>query len=437
MGRLAITLVLGLAFVDEPRAVNPSTPTRRPAPHASGETGRWGWLTDPRSAVLLTLGAAAVFGGGRKLIRGMQARRAAARLAEADVTPEEILDAARHGREGLMDLFRLLATAPDAPRRDAAGRALALLWKRDELVAEEEKAIVRRGFSATWRARRRYPRDLAVPIPIRVDYGVPFLRIGEGEVGPDDLAWSHRITGAQRVSLEEPSPFKVGAGLAAFAIDPADFAGNGPHKLVLQARVRTADFVAGRDPDFAVPSDKLKPRVPDVTPVGWELELPHIPFSFELDPDLRVDALLAPDDEARRTAMSRSVSLSAAPTSDDPPVFLPLTGDLMLRDPPMLRVAAPLPCDLAHAAFVEFEGVPGRFAAGEVVASGSDTPNSRDFPLAFEALLPPGLIERSGEVRLRAILEVDPHRGWAAPDIRSIWPGTIVTEWATARVVRR
>ena len=436
MGRLAVALLLGLALADDPRPVNPSTPTRRPIARTSEEPGRWGWLTDPRSAVLLLLGAAAVFGGGRKLIQGMQARRAAARLAEADVTPEEIADAARYGREGLMDLFRLLGTAPDAPRRDAAGHALAALWKRDELVAEEEKAIVRRGFSATWRARRRYPRGLAVPIPIHVDYGVPFLRHGEGEVGPDDLAWSHRISGAQRVSLEEPSPFKVGPGLAAFAIDPADFPGNGPHKLVLQARARTAEFVAPatRDADFATPD---KPRGSDVAATGWELELPHIPFSFELDPDLRVDALLAPDDDARRAAMSRAVSLQPAPLGDGPPRFVPLTVDLMLGELPTLHVATRLPSDIAHAAFVEFEGVPGRFAAGSVVAGGSDTVGDRDFPLSLEALLPPGLIERPGEVRLRAILEADPHRGWADPDIRSIWPGTIVTDWATARVVRR
>ena len=60
-----------------------------PPPRAPGRArGAGGWLTDPRSTVLLTLGAAAVFGGGRKLVHGMQARKAQSRLAEADVTPE-------------------------------------------------------------------------------------------------------------------------------------------------------------------------------------------------------------------------------------------------------------------------------------------------------------------------------------------------------------
>ncbi len=407
----AIALALTLVLADEAAPANPSTPTRRPAPRAEPE-GR-GWLTDPRSAVLLTLGAAAVFGGGRKLLHGMQARKAQSRLAEADVTPDEIAGAARFGRDGLIDLFRLLETAPDAPRREAAGRALAALWKRDELVAEEEKAIVRRGFSATWRARRRYPRDLAAAIPIRVEYGVPFLRDGEGEVTPSDLAWSHRITGAERASLEEFSPWRRGPGVAAFSIDPADFTGTGSHRLVLQARARTEGL-----------SD------------SWELDVPHIPFTFELDPQLRVDALLAPLDGAREAAMNGAVSLGSTHAPDNTPRFVPLNDDLVLRDPPALIVTAPMPCDLAHAVSVEFEGIPGRFAAGEAVVVGQGT-REVSIPLELRSPLPPGVVERPGEIRIRAILEADPHRGWADLDVRSLWPGTIVTDWAAARVVRR
>ena len=264
-----------------------------------------------------------------------------------------------------MDLFRLLDTAPDAARRDAAGRALASLWKRDELVAEEEKAIVRRGFSATWRARRRYPGDLAAPIPIRIEFGVPFLREADGEVGPDVLAWSHRIGGTERASLEESSPWTPGPGLASFVIDPSDFPGAGPHRLVLQARIRTLGFEPRRDPElFADALKKPNAPRPDVPTDGWELDLPHIPFSFELDPNLRVDALLAPLDEAREAWIHQAVSLRPVPTSDDaPPRFVALNADLLLRDPPALTVATSLPCDLAHAVFLEFEGVPGRFAA--------------------------------------------------------------------------
>ena len=95
-----------------------------------------------------------------------------------------------------MELFRILGTADDPGLRDAAGVALARLWAKDQLIVEEEKAIVARGYAVTWRARRRYPRRLAAPIPVEVTYGVPFLRAGEGGVGPERVEWSHRILGA-------------------------------------------------------------------------------------------------------------------------------------------------------------------------------------------------------------------------------------------------
>jgi len=38
---------------------------------------------------------------------------------------------------------------------------------------------------------------------------------------------------------------------------------------------------------------------------------------------------------------------------------------------------------------------------------------------------------------MRVILSADPDKGWADPEIRSIWPGRIVTDWVDIRVVRR
>jgi hypothetical protein len=416
MGRLALLIALSSApAVDSISVANPSTPTRPPAP--SREPGGWGWLTDPRSAVLLTLASVLLIGGGRKLLMTLEARRASARLAEPDVTEEEILGSARHGREGLIDLFRLLGTAADAPRREAAGRAIAALWKQDNLIAEEEKALVRRGFSVDWKARRRYPRGLSVPTPIHVDYGVPFLRDLDGEVGPGDLAWSHRIIGAERASLEEYSPWVKGGRGVSFAINPGDFSTNGPHRLVLQVRVKTEGLT---DP--------------------WEIELPHFPFSFEFDPILDVDALLATPDESRSDRFASAVGLRSLGTGNDVHRDVVLADDFLLRDPPTLFVSTPLPCDLAHAIHIEFEGVAGRYPAGSVVVSGQGLGGEavdRSFPIDLDKQLPAGAIDRPGEVRLRAILTADPQTGWANPDVRSIWPGTITTDWATARVVRR
>jgi hypothetical protein len=35
------------------------------------------------------------------------------------------------------------------------------------------------------------------------------------------------------------------------------------------------------------------------------------------------------------------------------------------------------------------------------------------------------------------LLTADPDRGWADPDVRSIWPGTIATDWIDVAIVRR
>jgi hypothetical protein len=398
--RLAILGLLGQA----------ARPARR-------RTGRG--LGDPRNGVLFLLAAVLLLGGGRRWLQGLRARRAVERLGADDVAPEDVEAMADHGRAGLMDLFRLLTKAPRPEVRDAAGRTLAALWARDQLIPEEEKAIVARGFLATWRARRRYPRAMRIPIPIAVSYGVPFLREGDDGVTPGQLEWSHRVAGAERASLESSSPWRAGPGLVEFAIDPRDFPTPGPHRLVLQARVRTRGLTD-----------------------SWELDLPHIPFTFEFDSHLAIDALLTLPDDTRAAAIARAVRLEPASPPGEEPRFVALDRDFALRDPPSLVVQTPLPCDLAHALEIEFEGLSHRFTAGSIVVSGQGSPGDepaagRRFDLNPDASLPPGAIERPGEFRLRALLTADSQLAWADPDVRSAWPGTIITDWVPVRVVRR
>jgi hypothetical protein len=38
---------------------------------------------------------------------------------------------------------------------------------------------------------------------------------------------------------------------------------------------------------------------------------------------------------------------------------------------------------------------------------------------------------------MRVALEAMPERGWADPEIRSIWPGRTQTNWTTVEIVRR
>ena len=306
----------------------------------------------------------------------------------------------------------------------AAGRALARLWRDDQLVAEEEKAVVRRGFAVTWGARRRYPRGLHAEIPFSATCGVPFLTDDRASVRPEDLEWSHRIVGARRAALEEFTPWKPGRCEVTFAIVPDDFPENGPHRLVLQARVRTVGLSG-----------------------SWEFELPHVPFSFDFDPILRLDAILTLSDATRDEAMARAIRLEPCPGKDEGPARLvPLGGEWVLRNPPRLAVDTPLPSDLAHAATLEFEGAAGRFPAGPLIVSGqglsprggdASTSTTRRFDVHPIGPIPPGVIDRPGARRVRVHLAADAQLGWADPDIRSVWPGTIATNWVEAEIIRR
>lgn len=376
-----------------------------------------GWLREPRNAVLAALAGLVAVGGGRRVLQWWRARSAVEELSAENVAPETIAAAALHGRAALFELFRILGSAETEAQRSAAGRALSVIWKRDDLIPEEEKALVRRGYSVTWRARRRYPRGLLAPIPIVVHYGVSFLRDdGEG-VAPENLEWSHRLVGTRRADLETFSPWVPGPGRAEFTVFPGDFETNGPHRLVLEAKVRTVGLTG-----------------------TWELDLPHMQFQFEFDPRLTVDALLAAPDEARGDALARSIRLERVADQPGSPSLLNLNDAFALRNPPALAVGTPLPFDLAHTLELEVDGVPGRFAAGAVVVSGqgtNDAAGTQRVPLALQGPLPFDAIERPGLRRLRLILTADPHRGWADPDVRSLWPEAITTDWVDAEILRR
>ena len=396
-----------------PRPPGPNQTPPQPHPRA----GWTDYLRDPRSAVLAFLVSVFLIGGGRKVLQGIRARRLVAALGGSSPVVADVEAAPEHGRAGLIDLFRLLGTADRPEVRDAAGRALARLWRADELIVEEEKAVVRRGYAATWHARRTYPRALAVPIPIRVEFGVPFLVDQAGAVGPEHLVWSYRLLGTGRASLEEWTEAAPGVPSARFALIPDDFATLGPHRLALHARVRTVGLTD-----------------------TWELDLPHIPFSFEFDPHLAVDALLTLPDAARATRFAGAVGLVArdeAATDSAPP--LALGDDLVLRDPPSVQLRGPLPCDLAHRLGVEFEGVLGTFGAGSVVAVAADLADGlvATVPLGAVEDFSPDAIDRPGPCRLRVVLTADPSLGWGDPAVRSVWPDSITTGWVDGKIIRR
>ncbi|MDB5351617.1 MAG: hypothetical protein JWN86_2864 [Planctomycetota bacterium] len=382
------------------------------------ESGWTGWLTDSRNGVFVVLALALFLGGGRKVFQAMRARKAVAELEGDRPNLAAISEAPSHGRAAVMELFRLLGSSSDRTIRDAAGQALAVLWKADELIPEEEQALVTRGLVVNWFARRRYPRSLDPPIPIVVEFGLPFLaRDGVG-VGPDSLEWSYRILGANRASLETFGSWVPGEGRAAFMVNPRDFPTNGPHRLVLHARVRTTGLTT-----------------------IWERELPQVPFSFEFDPILNLDALFTLPDASREAAIIDAISLVQWGSNAGESEYVSLGEEFALRNPPALRILGPLPCDLAHAMVLEIEGASGPIAIGDVVLVGNKLSQQgvvvkcRSMP-GFQASPLQGLT-CPGKSRGRLVLTPDAHRAWANPEIRSVWPGSLATEWTTIEVVRQ
>ena len=400
------------------------TPVRRLGPRAGRDVSGRRWLSEPKTAVWVALGAVVLIGGGRKLASWWQARKAVARLGVPGVTLVEIEAVAEYGRAGIYELLRIFSSSTSEQERQAAGRALARLWRLDQLVAEEEQAVVRRGYTVTWHARRRYPRACAPKFRSRSTYEVPFLKDGNHRVGPANLEWSHRVLGARRAAIEEFSPWAPGRGRIEFTIFPGDFETNGPHRLVLQTRIRTAGLTD-----------------------SWQIEPPQVPFNFEFDPVLRLDAIMTLPDVARDQSVTRAIKLeSDGAGGGGVASYLSLGEEWTIRNPPRLVVATPLSCDLAHTISVEFEGIAGRFAGGRLVVSGqgqshpagtSPETQLRRFELGPVTPLPPGAIERPGPRRMRTWLEADPGSGWADPDIRSIWPGQTQTNWVEVEIMRR
>ena len=228
------------------------------------------------------------------------------------------------------------------------------------------------------------------------------------------------MTGTRRARLEAFSPWKPGPGRLEFTVVPMDFEGAGPHQLSLQARVRTAGLTD-----------------------TWELELPHVPFSFELDPLLRTDALLTLPDADRGEAIEGSIRLVAG-GGDSPdgkePRLLNLDPEFTLQHPLRVEVKTPLTCDLAHRVILEIEGIPHRFDAGKLVISGQrGEPGEKveEIEVGPFTQSETPVVPRPGLFPCRLILAADAELGWADPGIRSIWPGTITTEWQGAEVIRR
>ena len=77
------------------------------------------------------------------------------------------------------------------------------------------------------------------------------------------------------------------------------------------------------------------------------------------------------------------------------------------------------------------------FAQRQTAISGGEPATTRRYPLRLVDEVAPEQLDRPGMRRIRAVLTADPDRGWGEPGVRSIWPGTIISDWVEVAVVRR
>jgi hypothetical protein len=398
---------------------NPSTPVRRPGMRERSTDERAGGrFNDPRRWVFIAVVGFLAIGGGRKWLTGRRGRAMADKLAENTASPEEILSSAKFGRIVVHDLFRAMSEAPTPEHRLAATESLVALWKADELIPEEEKAIVNRSLFVDWQIRRKYPKGLRGPIGIRVRYGMPTLANASLNAWlHEHLRWSHRVTGTRRAADDVWANAGVAPPRHHFEFMGEDFPDDGPHRLILHLKVATHALTD-----------------------NWTLELPAQSTSFEWDDKLQSGALAGMPDSGRAEAWRKVIELSVPSGDDATPVLVVLDDRFAIRNPPLPMIAMPMPSDMAHAAFLELENVAGRWSVGEwieptVSAVGGKIPKL--LPEQATPEDPPPILDRGGAYRARFVLEPRPERGWSDPAIRSVWPERIESDWTTVEIVRR
>jgi hypothetical protein len=178
------------------------------------------------------------------------------------------------------------------------------------------------------------------------------------------------------------------------------------------------------------------------------LELPATNSSFEWDDYLQTDALKAPFSDEEANQMNKALQWVPIAGSDQVALTLNhvnISPEFAVANPPRCMVERPLPRDLAHQIYLEIQGVSRMVPVGEWVVAlrNSDSVWNHEaevtcppWEISPEDLLSDSEISRAGNHMIRLILEPVTHRGWANPDVRSVFSGRIEMPWINVELVR-
>lgn len=398
---------------------NPSTPVRKPGQRREGQPQSP--MSDPRRWVFIAVTAFLVLGGARKWLAGNRGRKMADRIANGQANLAEISNSAVHGRSVLPDLLSLLQDEAPADRKNAALEALIKLWRADELIAEEEKAILSRAIQVSWKQRRKYPRDFSGQFQITALFRLPLLADKScNEWLRNHLRFETRVTGTRRATDEQWKPLPADSSQLTMEIESRDFPEDSIHRLMLFIRVKTEGLTS-----------------------DWSLDLPGQATSFEWDHHLKSMALKAESDEKEAMIMQEALAWELIADADEMQLQnVAISPGFAIHHPPVAMLAIPLPRDIAHEAMLEIEEVSSniRLKKWVIASRGSVSTAEKQFkqiPLEMMGLIDDSAISRAGKYRARLLLNPKPELGWADPEIRSVWPGRLTSPWVEIEIVRR
>lgn len=401
------------------RGANPSTPVRKPGQRR--EIQPQSPIGDPRRWVFIAVVAFLLLGGARKWLAASRGRKMADRIADGHASLDEIRQAARHGRTVLPDLLATLADGKSEDLKSAALQSLVELWRADELIAEEEKAIITRAFQIIWKQRRKYPRDYDGKFQIHALMCLPKIHDESCRNWlSQHLRWETRVTGTRKATDDQWRVIPHSEMQLQIHIESRDFPEDCVHRVMFFTRVSTNELTS-----------------------NWTLDLPGQATTFEWDQHLKSGALKADFDEKEATIMQEALAWERNAEPDTmQPQLVAISSGFAIHRPPLAILTVPLPRDIAHEAVLEIEEVSSNIKLKSyVIASRGSvtTPHKQRkvIPLEIAGLIDDSAISRAGKYRARINLQPKSEMGWADPEIRSVWPGPLASPWVEIEIVRR